>query len=303
MWRYLVSTLIFIVFILWIENYVGWNSLLDSWHALNPAALVAALILLFTGYVIRAVRLYDYHRDTMVGQFGLSLRLTLQHNALNNLLPMRSGEISFPLLMSRYFSLPMAKSVPALLWFRVLDLHFLLILVGMTLGKNWVTPLLYVPLLLLWSIVPIVLYWTGLKSQHRVTQLNKNKISEVMHKLLAGLPKNSIMFWRSWFWTVTNWLIKLTVFTWLLSSFLDISMFQSLLGAISGEMTSVLPIHGLAGTGTYEAGVIVGVLPFGVEMKTALQGATNLHLFVLCAALTAGAATLIIPPEKSLEKE
>jgi len=161
---------------------------------------------------------------------------------------------------------------------------------------------LYVPLLLLWAVVPIALYWTAIKGQQRLDPYKKNKVGKLLHQLLVGLPKNKAMFLRSWFWTVINWSVKLVVFAWLLSSFMAIPMFQSLLGAISGELTSVLPVHGLAGTGTYEAGVIMGVLPYGVEMKSALMGATNLHLFVLSSSLITGAATLIIPQLKSIKK-
>jgi len=55
----------------------------------------------------------------------------------------------------------------------------------------------------------------------------------------------------------------------------------------------VLPVHGLAGAGTYEAGVVAALLPFGVAPAAALAGAVNLHLFLLGAALLGGALALL----------
>ena len=43
----------------------------------------------------------------------------------------------------------------------------------------------------------------------------------------------------------------------------------------------MLPIHGVAGAGTYEAGVLAGLIPWAVDQKVALAAAVNLHLFVL----------------------
>ncbi len=48
--------------------------------------------------------------------------MVLLHNLFNNLLPMRAGELSLPLLMKRYFGVRRAETVGALLWFRFLDL-------------------------------------------------------------------------------------------------------------------------------------------------------------------------------------
>ena len=67
---------------------------------------------------------------------------------------------------------------------------------------------------------------------------------------------------------------------------------MSLLGSIMGEISSTLPIHGLAGAGTYEAGVLVALLPAGVGLDEALNGAVNLHLFVLGATILSAAIAL-----------
>ena len=102
-----------------------------------------------------------------------------------------------------------------------------------------------------------------------------------LHDLMVALPDHPLTFARALLWTVVNWALKLAVFAWLLSVFTGLPLSSSWSGATTGELSSVLPIHGLAGAGTYEAGVLVGLLPWGIEKTAALAAAVNLHLFVL----------------------
>ncbi len=60
---------------------------------------------------------------------------------------------------------------------------------------------------------------------------------------------------QSWGLTVLNWVVKLSVFSWILLQFIDSATIpESLMAVVAGDLTSVLPIHGPAGSGTYEAG-------------------------------------------------
>jgi hypothetical protein len=73
---------------------------------------------------------------------------------------------------------------------------------------------------------------------------------------------------------------------------------------IGGELGSVLPVHGVAGMGTYEAGVMAGLAPQGVALTAALAAAVNLHLFILGATvLGAGLARLLPLPAAPAEAE
>ena len=60
-----------------------------------------------------------------------------RHNLFNNLLPMRAGEASFPVLMRRYFDVPLARSLAALLWFRLMDVHALAAVAMLAVGRRW----------------------------------------------------------------------------------------------------------------------------------------------------------------------
>ena len=57
----------------------------------------------------------------------------------------------------------------------------------------------------------------------------------------------------------------------------------------------MLPFHGVAGAGTYEAGIVAALLPFDIEPAIALTAAVNLHLFLLGSTLLGGLAAMFLP--------
>jgi len=289
-----VGTVLLLGLLLAVETWIGWSALLRPWLNLAPEYLAAGIILIFLTYGLRALRVYDYFLADTRGHFAVCLRLSLQHNLLNNLLPMRSGELAFPVLMSRCFSVPVIRSVPGLLWFRFLDLHTLIAFALMVVSEPFIGQMLGVVLALLWMSVPWLAFKLTAFWQIRLAR-HSGRVSNFVQRILKSLPQQSRLFWRSWLWTLLNWAIKLAVFAWILTLFSKIPLSTAWIGATLGDFTSVLPIHGVAGAGTYEAGIVAGLVPFGIDPAEALQAAVNLHLFVLGCTLLSGALSLLLP--------
>ena len=67
-------------------------------------------------------------------------------------------------------------------------------------------------------------------------------------------------------------------------------------GALGAELAAILPIQGVAGFGTYEAGAAAALRAGGVLFEAGLQAALGLHLFMIASAVSAGAlASLFVP--------
>jgi len=295
LWRLLIGVAILVGFIAFVEVYFGWRALLAPWRHVPLNQIGIATLLSLASYWLRAVRFYDYFRLEMAGRFSLCIKLMLQHNLLNNLLPMRAGELSFPVLMSRYFAVPAVRSMPALLWFRLLDLHMLGIFALLAFQSTLWTWHWIVASLILWSPLPWLAFhfsnrWRRWLSRHD----DQSRLARLSGRLLQGLPQEATTFWRAYGWTAVNWLAKLGAFVWVLRLFIDIGYPAAWMGSIAGDLTSVLPIHGVAGAGTYEAGVVAGLLPYGVAPQPALAAAVNLHLFLLGTTLAGGAISIFI---------
>ena len=66
-------------------------------------------------------------------------------------------------------------------------------------------------------------------------------------------------------------------------------------GALGAELAAILPVQGVAGFGTYEAGAAAALLPSGVALGTGLQVALALHLFVIAVSVSGGALAWLVP--------
>jgi len=292
--HYLAGLLLLAGLLVAVEKWVGWSALLSPWKSLSVGPLLAGIILVFFTYGLRAWRVYDYfHADTH-GRFGMCLRLSLQHNLFNNLLPMRSGELSFPILMARCFNVPAMRSVPGLLWFRLLDLHTLVAFTLFLIAERFVGANASLALSAAWLLLPMPAHRLCRVWQGRLTG-SSGKLGRFLQQALASLPQDDRRFWRSWLWTVLNWTIKLGVFAWILTLFTPMPISAAWIGATLGDFTSVLPIHGVAGAGTYEAGIVAGLVPLHIDPAEALKAAVNLHLFVLGCTLLSGLLSLLLP--------
>lgn len=273
--------------------WVGPQRLLAPWLAIEPAALLVALLLMLASYVVRTLRVTRYFRARLAGHFWPTLRLSSWHNLMNNLLPMRSGELSFPLLMRRYYGLSPMQSLPVLLWFRLLDLQVVLLIgllaggVLLGLAAGWVA------VFLLLLISPLGVYALRHWLHSRLSRHADGWRARLV-EVLESLPDHPRLFLGTLFWTWVNWLIKLCALGWVLAALAPVSFFQGVIGAIGGDLTTVLPVHAPGGFGTYEAGVALLIGPFVDDTKALVAAAVNLHLFVLGTALLAAVISLAI---------
>ena len=284
--RLAINIIFILIFIFFIEYWVGWTPLLESWILLNPTSILFLTLILYLSYLVRAIRIYSFFNLNNLSTYPTCVKLVLEHTFFNNILPMRTGEISFPILMSRYFDIPNIKSIPALLWFRLLDLHtitsfglfFILIQ-----GKNTV---LAIPIFIIWVCLPWIGYNFSNSIQHYIANNVNTKYTKLLNKVLHALPLSSSSFLVSWIWTIINWLLKLIALVGILQLFSSIPLAIAWLSVITGDLTSILPIHSIAGIGTYETGIVSILSSFGVDIKEATQVAINIHFFVLATIVS-----------------
>lgn len=269
-----------------VHTTVGWPELVRPWRTLPPTGLAAAFSLIVGSYAIRTVRVHQYFQPATSGHFLRTFRLVLLHILFNNLLPMRSGEASFPVLMKRDYDVAYTRSVGALLYLRLLDLHFIAVLAAAVLltgdgPVGWLAPVLLAP-------IPYIAF----RFQERV--VDRVAGDGWVGRVVAGLPGSASLFWTTLGWTAVNWTVKLAVFAGVLRMLEPMSYGTAILGSVTGELSSALPISGLAGAGTYEAGVLAALVPLGIDSEAALRAAVNLHLFVLGCSVLSGALALLL---------
>jgi uncharacterized membrane protein YbhN (UPF0104 family) len=256
---------------------------LSTWQTLSNQWLVLCLALVFSSNIARAGRLYHHFHNEIKGQFDLCLRVSLHHNFFNNLLPLRVGEASFPILLRQKFGIEITKSTAALLSFRLIDLSVLTFIGVLTLLFG--LPLRgYLTLLLIVFLVTVLI---GLLLPLLIGNLSHRwpKLAVPLFKIKDGLPRSRPNLLRLILWTITIWAIKLTSYAFILQAFTGSAIPLSLLASLSGELASGIPLYSPAAIGSFEGGILAVLLPAGISQTTALTAAINLHLFVLFATL------------------
>lgn len=302
--KHFISAALTIALIIAVQYLVGWQALLAPWAAVSMTDVLAAVLLVLLSYGLRVARLMDWFHPVRPVP---ATKVMLQHNLWNNLLPMRSGELSFPLLLFAYLDIPAARSIMALAWFRVLDLWCIVLILVLTwawlTGQMVVMPiavLMFVaalmalgPLLtrLMPLLVNLALQVVPARWRQALPASTAGWSQELIDTLYFATPRQ----WRCLGWSLANWLIKLPAFGYILMLFADTSLTVGIVGAIGGELTSVLPVHGVAGAGTYEAGIVLLLRGVEVDVAVALAAGVNLHLFLLSITLVTGIGSHFLP--------
>lgn len=276
-----------------VQATVGWGPLLAPWLAFSPRLILWLFLLTVASYVLRAVRVYDWFRPRFTGRFLSVLRLSVLHNTANNMLPMRAGEMVFPWLMRRYFGHGLLDSAAALLWIRILDLHFLGLIGILILHLRQASWLWWVAAGL-WIAGLGTLAVVGRAGVSERTA-GPGRLRGLLRRVAAAAPRDPWLIARVYVWTAATWSLKFIAFASVLQHFVPVEFWRVLAGVMGAELSSVLPFHGIAGSGSYELAAVAALVPLGVDARQALAGAVNLHLFLLGTTLILGALGLLLP--------
>jgi len=292
--RWILASLIFAVLILLVEHYYGWAGILAQWAVVDLSDLLLLTLLTLLSYVLRAERVYRYFGQRMQHPRRAYLKISFLHNALNNFLPMRLGEAAFPLLMKRQFKQSMLSSTAGLVWIRLMDLHVLLLLAAIALGALLPT-IGYLALAAL-IIGPIVI---GL-FRRRLLALLPERLQVKLTELEHLLPHSRGLIVVTYFQTLIIWIVKLVALTLVLQAFLAIDFVSAWVAVTTADLSGVLPIHGIAGSGTYEAAMLAALIPLGFEIEAALSAAINLHIYLLGVSALSVPLALLVPTQRQI---
>ena len=282
--KYLVMISLTATFVVWLVGSGQGAQVMIALRSLS----VPLLLLLFTGmivtYLLRTLRVYYEFADATRGRFGACLKLVLTHNALVNVLPMRAGELSFPLLLKREFGVPMLRSGGSLLWLRAQDAMILAALTVLVWpGLAPVMRSAGVALLIIGGVaLPYV-------AQRLLAKFNSGKLGT----LCAALADSAHHARVGWLWTIANWVVKLMVLSQVFAELLTADWQVGAAGAVGGELAAILPVQGVAGIGSYEAGAAAALALSDIALVDGLKAAFSLHLLVLASALVSAGMALL----------
>ncbi len=302
----MISILTFLSVFIGVQYVWGWSTLLSFWSSISVPALISFTLLYWFSYLVRGYRISIYfNRGAIKLPLKTVLPLVVKQTFWANLLPAKAGEISFPILMKRAFQTPYHHSVPALIVLRLFDAYVLgslaIALFAFPFIGNgiyaWLLFSFFIPLIgitLKRKVIFLIYRWRKFKHSKRLWRIVSH-IPSTKHKLIS-------MTLLSWI----NWSVKIFLFAALLSSMTPLQLNQTILAALFGEVSGMLP--GLpGGFGSYEAAVTFGLMSMhGVTAQISsadtVAAALNSHFFILFNSVVGAMIVFALPNTSTLEK-
>jgi uncharacterized membrane protein YbhN (UPF0104 family) len=274
---------------LWISaELLDLGATLNALTSLPTQTWVVLFLLGAVSWLLRGLRTWIvFEHLTLSDGLGMSFL----HNTANNLLPMRLGELALPILARWLGRVDFSVGLTSLIWIRLLDL---LSLMGIAVAIISLPILDFYALGLLGTLVfltPLLLSWLVPKTQHITlpTRLHQARAQLIFE------AQNGSRLHRIWRLTVLAWLTKLLAMAILLGTLADLPISAVMTTILGAELSSVLPIHGIAGAGSYQAGGVIGASASGLSPVQGLELSIQLHLYVLSlTALFGILGTLIL---------
>lgn len=270
----------------------GWALAQQTWQRMQAVPLgswALGLLLWWSSFVWRAVRMRQEWRWRRTVSLRQALQVVLVHNAAVLLLPMRAGELGYPLLVRQVWSATWPQAMRSLLWLRLQDalvLALLAVCIWPGVPSAWRLAALGLAALGGGGLWWLARRGMGAPAWWRRGLLGRHRIGQVLRLLVQRRRSRG-----GWGLCLGNWLTKLLVVGGLLQALAGPSTGLTLLGAmgagLGGELAALLPLQGPAGLGTYEAGVwLASGLGRGAAAELA-AAALTVHLFCLAASLLA----------------
>jgi uncharacterized protein (TIRG00374 family) len=258
-----------IFFLAW--KYLSWQVFMDSFGKLHPAPLAISAALYIAITAVRAVRFLLVGADIT---FGDAFAMASVHNALLRVMPFRSGEIAYAVMLKRMGKGGLGEGVATVFLLRLLDLAVVIVVGAASVGsyfvsmKNlWTVALigLFVSALffVFFAADSIIRFADGIVSPRlgdKKRALWSRAIQAVKDTLKLSFRRRVLLLSS----TLLLWLMILAWFYFLMrGTGMSIGLFDGLSAGMLGVVGSMLPLSIIGSFGPLEGGLAIGFCAVG----------------------------------------
>jgi uncharacterized protein (TIRG00374 family) len=284
---------------------LDWEATLTILMNVQWSWLGLAFAIYIFNYILRTSR-FQALIYTQKAPFLKLMGVTSLYGMFNYLLPAKTGELSYIVLLNRRMHISLVETTSTLLASRYLDFAAIAVILPLILIEFWIA----LPLWLIYSslgfcismvIFTIILYWLG-RRRIEPTDRRENKraswmakIWKVLIDLLDGLitiyKRGNLL--RLMVITIGIWMCVYTSFYLIaLSLGYSMSYYQAVVISIIMIPMTLLPFQGFANLGTHEIGWVAAFAIFGEPESMALTIAFGSHVILLAFVLILGICSL-----------
>ena len=291
--KLLVATALLVATIWVAASVLDLTAVVSAIIALPAQTVVVIFLLGAVSWLLRGLRTWLLFEQLPLME---ALGMSFVHNTANNVAPMRLGELALPMLARWLGNVEFSVGLTSLLWIRLLDL---ISLIGISVCIVFLPTVGTIMLALLAALVfltPLLIAIIIPKTQHiRLPQILEQARAQLIYE-----AQNGKRLHRMWRLTILAWLSKIMGMGVLLATLSGIPMTDVITTILGAELSSILPIHGLAGAGSYEAGGIIGSTLMGLSPVLALEMTIQLHIYVLSLTAVFGILGVLLLLKRTL---
>ena len=254
----------------------------------------------------RALRFRTIHREIRSAPLGRWFQVAVIHGALNQLLPFRTGEASYVVLMRRVHGTTVGRGVLVLLVSRVFDLLLVfcfalafVFFVGDELQMEVGLAAAICGAVVVVSLAALALLRPGVRLLYRLLKRfagespspRRAKLRDRAARLVAEAEmfRDRAHFLSIFGLSAAMWAGLFVTFYALLNGFgFSIQAPDAVVGSIGAVLTNVLPVNGVANAGSLEAGWTLGLLLVGFTRDAAFAAGIWAHVGILVLAIGYG---------------
>ena len=251
---------------------VGFDKLIKFFTELSFINIIFAFFLYVLSYITRTIR---WQITLSIKGFWKLFKITSFNTVFNIFLPFRTGELSFFYMLKKE-NIPVSESALSFFSVRAFD-GIALITVFL------VSYLIYSGYFLLSILVFILMPFSFYVFKGILSFIKKDKIKNFKENVLT--IKNIFSLYLL---SIFTFIFKFTGFYLVLPPSINLSYIEAFIASSAGDLTTILPIHGLAGIGTYEGGYAGILILMGIDKESALIASVFVHIFILLGSALLG---------------
>jgi uncharacterized membrane protein YbhN (UPF0104 family) len=263
-----ISALITVLFFYFFQRIVGFDKVLKFFSLLTLNQILAAFVLYLISYIARTVR---WQYTLSIKDFYKLFKLTVYNTFFNIILPFRTGEVSFFYMLKKE-NIHIAESTMSFIITRFFDGISLL---GLSLWAYLTYKGFYILGILAFIVSPFSFFVLLI-----IFRFIKHEKVKEYYKSMINF-RNIVMVYAL---SILTWLFKFSAFYIILPKEAKITLLESVMASSLADLTTVLPIHGLAGIGTYETGYISILIFLNVSKEVAFLSAFLVHMFIIISS-------------------
>ncbi len=286
----------------YVATHLDWERSVERLVNAHPSWLALALAIFGVNYALRTLRFMMLLGSPAISVRGL-LGVTSLYGMFNYLLPAKSGELTYLVLVRRYLNISIPESTATLITARIFDFGVVALVLPVVLTAffselpSWLVSGSVIYCITVVSAGALLLLFlrrrpVGVTDPDSETGRNGlGKFTRGWRKMVTGLRTidRRRQYGRLWLVTAAIWLCVYANFYCIVVSIgFDPSFLEMIVVSILLVPLTLLPIQGLANVGTHEAAWVTALSLFGQPMEDALTIAVTSHVVLLAFVLLLG---------------